>query len=126
MIIGIGTDIIEINRIEKALNHTGFLSRYFTNEEIKFFETKKNSLKSIAANFAAKEAVSKAMGTGFSGFGAEEIEILRDCKGKPFVKLRDRADAVGSNLGIKAIHLSLSHCEAYAVAYVVAEGDTSL
>ena len=79
MIIGIGTDIIEIERIEIAVKRTkGFINKLFTENEINIFESRGFKSEVIAGNFAAKEAVSKALGTGFRGFGVKDIEILRD------------------------------------------------
>lgn len=123
MIFGVGTDIIEIERIERAIEKERFLNRYFTEKERSFFADKKGKIQSIAANFSAKEAVAKAMGLGFSGFGAEEIEILRDEKGKPYVHLQGRAEEKAKNSGIVTFHLSLSHSKKYAIAFVVAEGE---
>ena len=88
MIIGIGTDIIEIERIEIAVKRTkGFINKLFTENEINIFESRGFKSEVIAGNFAAKEAVSKALGTGFRGFGVKDIEILRDELGKPVVNL---------------------------------------
>ena len=79
MIIGIGTDIIEIERIETAVKRTkNFMNKMFTENEIKIFESRGFRSEVIAGNFAAKEAVSKAVGTGFRDFGVKDIEILRD------------------------------------------------
>ena len=79
MIIGIGIDIIEINRIEKVMNRTSsFIEKSFTNNEIEYFKSKGLKGNVIAGNFAAKEAISKAIGTGFRGFGLKDIEVLRD------------------------------------------------
>lgn len=122
MIIGIGTDIVEIKRIEKAICEDRFLNRYFTEGEKNLFKIKKNRTNTIAGNFAAKEAISKAMGTGFSGFGAEEIEILRNDRGMPYVQLFGRALKKSEDLDIKNINISISHCEEYAIAYVIMEG----
>ncbi|OOM81190.1 holo-ACP synthase [Clostridium sp. BL-8] len=121
MIIGIGTDIIEINRIEKAVNRTkNFIIKSFTNSEIEYFNSKGLKSNIIAGNFAAKEAVSKALGTGFRGFGLKDIEILRDSLGKPVVHLSDKLYKL---IGIKEfnIHISISHSKENAIAYAVME-----
>lgn len=121
MIIGIGTDIIEIDRIEKVINRTSsFIEKSFTNNEIEYFKSKGLKGNVIAGNFAAKEAISKAMGTGFRGFGLKDIEVLRDELGKPIVKLSDK---IYELLDIKEfnIHISISHSKENAIAYAVME-----
>jgi len=121
MIIGIGTDIIEIKRIEKVINRThSFIEKSFTNNEIEYFKSKGLKGNVIAGNFAAKEAISKAMGTGFRGFGLKDIEVLRDKLGKPIVKLSDK---IYELLDIKEfnIHISISHSKENAIAYAVME-----
>ena len=122
MIKGIGTDIIEISRVTRAAENEKFLERWFTANERSFFAGKgSRKYESIAANFAAKEAAAKALGTGFAGFSAADIEILRDERGAPYVNLFDGAKARAESLGVSEIFVSLSHCESYAVAYVVME-----
>lgn len=116
-ILGIGIDIIEIDRIEKVLNRTPrFLDRNFTEKEIEYF--KKNNLKSesIAGNFAAKEAISKAIGTGIRGFNLKDIEILRDDLGKPIVNTYNNLKEICIKYSVKEIKVSISHSENYAVA----------
>lgn len=115
MIIGIGTDIIEIKRIENAIKKENFLSKYFTEKE-KILE-----LKSIAANFAAKEAFSKALGTGVRGFSLNEIEVLRDELGAPFIVLYGNAEKFVKAKGVKKVHVSVSHSKEYATAVVILE-----
>lgn len=122
MIIGIGTDIVEISRIENAIKKQSFLKKYFTINELSLFSSKSNYGETVAGNFAAKEAVSKSMGSGFRGFGADEIEILRDELGKPYIKLYGQAFEKSKNMEINNFHISISHCDTYAVAYVIAEG----
>lgn len=121
MIIGIGTDIVEIKRIEKVINRTNsFIGKSFTKDEIIYFELRGLKANVIAGNFAAKEAVSKALGTGFRGFGLQDIEILRDQLGKPFVKLSSN---IYRKLEIKefTMHISISHSKENAIAYAVME-----
>lgn len=121
MIIGIGTDIIEINRIEKAIKRTSsFIEKSFTQNEIDFFKIKGFKENVIAGNFAAKEAVSKALGTGFRGFGLRDIEVLRDEFGKPVVNLSDK---ILKRLEITEfnMHISISHSRENAIAYAVME-----
>lgn len=120
MIIGIGTDIIEIDRIERAINrNNGFLRKVFTSREIEMFKERSMRPEVIAGNFAAKEAVSKALGTGFRGFSLADIEILRDELGKPIVYLSDNIMSI-----INAKHklnVSISHNRTSAIAFVVLE-----
>lgn len=123
MIVGIGTDIIEIERIKRAVERTSrFVDKLLTpreRENIK--ERNKSAYASIAGIFAAKEAVSKALGTGFVSFEMVDIEILKDQKGKPFVKLYNGAKIRADELGIQQIHVTISHCNTYATAFVIAE-----
>jgi holo-[acyl-carrier protein] synthase len=120
VIVGIGTDIIEISRIEKAMSNNGFLKKYFTEAENTLFENKKPQ--SVAGNFAAKEAVAKALSTGFRSFSPIDIEVLRQPSGAPYVILYRNAKLLADEKAIKTIHISISHCIEYAIAYVVAEG----
>ena len=120
MVLGIGCDIIEINRIKKAIEKENFLKRYFTLEEILFIQ--KKAPQTAAGNFSAKEAVVKAFGTGFGEIMPKDIEILRDSLGKPYVKLHGAAKEYFEQLNGRNIFLSLSHCKEYAMAYVVVEG----
>lgn len=121
MIYGIGIDIVEIERIEKAIENPRFLKRYFSEEEIKYFNSQKHAAQSVAANFAAKEAFSKAIGTGIRGFSLVEVEILRDDLGKPYIALSGDAENITNDMGILGLFVSISHSEQYAVAQVLAE-----
>lgn len=121
MIIGIGTDIIEIDRIEKAMERTsGFIQKSFTSNEIEYFNSKGFKANIVAGNFAAKEAVSKALGTGFRGFGLKDIEILRDHLGKPIVQLSDKIYELIDTKSFN-MHVSISHSKDNAIAYAVME-----
>ncbi len=121
MIIGIGADIIEINRIEKAVNRTNnFIIKSFTSNEIEYFNSKGFKSNIIAGNFAAKEAISKALGTGFRGFGLKDIEVLRDSLGKPIVHLSDKICKL-INMPQFNIYVSISHSKENAIAYAVME-----
>ncbi len=126
MIFGIGTDIIEIDRIQNAIDRTkGFLSRNFSEKEIIYFEEKKFKAETIAGNFSSKESVSKAIGTGFRGFSLKDVEILRDDLGKPLVVVSDKIDKILRERGIKnyKFHISISHNKGNAISYVILEGD---
>lgn len=119
MIIGIGTDIIEIKRIEKAIEKESFLQRIFTQSERNYIE--KMGVQSAAGYFSAKEAVSKALGTGISGFNWTDIEIIK-INGVPCVNLSNGALEISKEKGIEKIHVSISHSKEYAIAMAVAEG----
>ena len=122
MIAGVGTDIIEIERIVKAVTHNPrFILKNFTLKEQSYFKKRKNSYQTIAGNFAAKEAISKALGTGFSGFGLIDIEVTRDKQGAPIAFLYGKAEQVAKEKNITNIWVSISHCTAYATAYAIAE-----
>jgi holo-[acyl-carrier protein] synthase len=114
-----GVDIVELARFRHHLNLGGarFLGRVFTNQEIAYCESQPERL---AARFAGKEAVAKALGTGIRSIGWTEIEILSDRTGKPSLALRGRAAARASQLGVRRWAISLSHGVDLAIAYVVA------
>lgn len=120
-----GVDIVEIDRIRHSFDSCGesFRNRVFTENEINYCESKKVvRFESYAARFAAKEAVSKAFGTGISeGIKWKDIEILNEPQGKPYVVLSERAREIYEKMNARGISLSLSHCRSYAVAYAVIE-----
>ena len=119
MIIGIGNDMIEIERVRKACSKATFLTRYFTTKEIDSLGKK---ITSLAGNFCVKESVAKAFGTGFREFSLIDIEVLRDELGKPYVNLYGKAEVLAVGLGIKQIHVSISNLKELAQAMVVLEG----
>ena len=119
MIFGIGCDMCAIDRV--ADGGERFSVRYFTESEQKLFNDKKNKPQTVAANFAVKEAFSKALGTGVSGFGLCDIEVLRDEKGKPYINLYNKAEEIRKREGISQIFVSISHTDSLAMAYVVLE-----
>lgn len=119
MIVGVGTDIIEVKRIEKLINSTKFMDRFFTEEEREYLI--KKSPQSSAGYFSAKEAVVKALGTGFSGIKWTDVEIYKE-NSVPSVRLHGRALEIADKKGIKKIYLSISHCKEYATATALAEG----
>lgn len=116
----VGIDIIEIRRIQRTLERWGdrFLQHVYTPEERKRYGAR---VAELAARFAGKEAISKALGTGIRGIYWREMEILQDGRGKPQVHLYGRARARAEELGLKEFAISLSHSEEYAVAMVVAK-----
>ena len=124
MITGIGTDLIEIVRIQRAIEkNPHFMERVYTANEIAYCRRKKNAWQSFAARFAAKEAVSKAFGTGIGPVGLMEIEILNTENGQPKVVLHGKALQLAADRNIQRVHISLSHSEAYAMATAVLEGE---
>lgn len=118
MIIGIGTDIIEIERVKKLLTKGDFFIRFFTEGEREYLLKKKPE--SAAGYFCAKEAVVKALGTGFSGFKWTDVEIVK-INSVPGVVLHGRALSIAKEKGVEHINLSISHCRTYAVATAVME-----
>ncbi|MBQ5652963.1 MAG: holo-ACP synthase [Peptococcaceae bacterium] len=124
MITGIGTDLIEIVRIQRAIEkNPHFMERVYTANEIAYCRRKKNAWQSFAARFAAKEAVSKALGTGIGPVGLMEIEIVNAENGQPKVVLHGKALQLAADRNIQRVHISLSHSEAYAMATAVLEGE---
>ena len=125
MILGIGTDMIEIGRIERSIEQFGqrFLDRIFTPGEIAYCQQKKkHAAESYAARFAAKEAGAKALGTGISrGITWKEIEVRRKPGGPPTLHLSGRALKRADHLGIGRLSLSLTHGRDLAMAVVIAE-----
>ena len=116
----IGVDIIEIARIQSAIDRWGesFLRRVYTETELRLYRKKPSSL---AARFAGKEAVMKALGTGARGISWREIEIQTAPSGQPLVYLYGKAQDKAASLGLDKLAISLSDSKEYAVAFVVGE-----
>ena len=124
-ILGLGVDIVETTRIATAIERHGeaFLRRIFTAGEIAYCSAMRDPMPFYAARFAAKEAVSKALGTGLGGdLAFSEIDIQRRESGEPFVVLSGAGAATAARLGVCEIRISLSHTEHYAVANALAVG----
>jgi holo-[acyl-carrier protein] synthase len=124
MAIYCGVDIVEIDRVRESFeaNGSGFRDRVFTAGEIKYCESRKAArFESYAARFAAKEAVSKAFGTGIGEAGLKNIEVLNDDRGKPYVVLYNDAKNIFESMKGLGISISLSHCRQYAIAYAIIE-----
>ncbi|ACA45200.1 holo-ACP synthase [Clostridium botulinum] len=123
MIYGIGTDITEIRRIEKAITRNkNFINKLFTKNEMDLWEKKNFKLEFIAGRFAAKEAISKALGTGIRDFNFKDIEIINNELGKPQVILKPKAEDIIRKISQSyKIHLSISHEKEYAIAYALLE-----
>lgn len=121
MILGIGTDIVEILRIKENIKDENFLNKCFTSNEKEYFKNHGFKAEHIAGCFAAKEAVSKCFGTGISGFKLKDIEVNHNENGKPFISLYNNALKTADDMGIDIVHLSISHTNDNAIAYAVAE-----
>ena len=128
MIAGVGVDRIAIARIEGSLERFGehFIQRVYTAAEVDQARAKGNPARRFAMLFAAKEAVAKALGTGFrNGIALQHIEILHQPSGKPEVALHAMAKDRAGQLGISVMHISLSDDDGVAMAFAVAESNCS-
>lgn len=124
-IVGIGTDITECLRIARIIERHGelFISRVYTPEEIRYCRSRKQATQHFTGRWAAKEAVLKALGTGWvRGISWRDIEIRNEPGGKPVVAVRGGAKELVQQLGITKLLVTISHCRTYAVAYVIAVG----
>ncbi|MGA8871363.1 MAG: holo-ACP synthase [Candidatus Acidiferrales bacterium] len=124
MIVGLGLDIAEIDRIEAAIVRHGapFLERLFTPAEVAYCERHKGKYERYAARFAAKEAAMKALGTGWShGVRWRDIEVTREPSGKPTLRLEGVAAQIAQRMGVKNISLSITHSGNLALAEVIFE-----
>ncbi len=118
---GIGVDIVDVKRMKEALDAQGnaLMKKMFTEREVAYCKSKKNSHEHFAARFAAKEAVSKAMKTGWSGkFRWKDVEVVNERSGEPRIILYGH---VATILKKSSVHLSLSHTNTTVVAFVVIE-----
>jgi len=122
MILGLGTDIVEVARIAKSIENNSFKEKVFSKTEIVYCEEKANKAESFAARFAAKEAFFKALGTGWrGGMAFNEVEVLNDELGKPTLNVFGKTAEIIREKKIKIIHVSLSHTKEMAMAMVVLE-----
>jgi holo-[acyl-carrier protein] synthase len=122
-IVGIGTDIVECLRIGRMVEQYGelFLERVFTEREIRYCQTRKRSIEHFAGRWAAKEAIFKCLGTGWSrGMAWTEVEVRNEPDGRPRVHMCGAAKDIAQGLRVSDILLSISHCRAYATAYAIA------
>ena len=122
MIVGIGTDIVEVERIQKMMSDHGdhFLERVFTAAEIAHCQPRREAAQHFAGRWAAKEAVMKALGTGFTPeVGWTDIEILTLPSGQPHVVMHGTARTYSENKGIGTILITLSHTKSYATATAI-------
>lgn len=120
MIIGIGNDIIEIERIEKAISEEGFKNKIYSQRELKNIQKRGNRTETYAGIFSAKEAISKAIGTGVREFSLTDLEILNDDLGKPYVVVSEKLDKILRNKKEDyQIEISISHSKKYAIAMAI-------
>ncbi|WP_335943288.1 holo-ACP synthase [Fusobacterium polymorphum] len=120
MIIGIGNDIIEIERIEKAILKEGFKNKVYTQRELENIEKRGNRTETYAGIFSAKEAISKAIGTGVREFSLTDLEILNDDLGKPYVVVSEKLDKIlKTKKEDYQIEISISHSKKYATAMAI-------
>lgn len=125
MIVGIGTDIVEIERMASSLRRLGdrFAQRLLTESELAEYNGKKNKAAFLAKRFAAKEALVKALGTGFAGgITWKQVHVSNNAQGAPRIILTAAAQEYAERIGVDQIHLSLSDEKQHAIAFVVLEG----
>lgn len=123
MIVGLGTDIVEITRIGQMIERHGelFLQRVYTEGEIRYCQQRKECMQHYAGRWAAKEAVMKTLGTGFTkGIGWQDIEVVSLRSGQPEIRLSGGAKEFAAQRGIDQVLITISHCRAYATATAVA------
>jgi len=129
MIKGIGTDLIEKRRVERSISKFGnrFIKKVLTEKEQQEYQTKKTTEKKVSFlsnTFACKEAVSKALGTGFSeGITLKNIEVLREASGNPYLKLLGKAKKKAAEGGFENFTLSISDTKDHSLALVIGEGE---
>lgn len=116
----VGIDLVEIEKIEKSVKNPRFCRRILGGTEYSQLEMRGFPVQSVAASFSAKEAFSKALGTGLRGFALDEVELLRDQDGKPSLKLSGRALSIAQARKLK-FSVSVTHTRAYAAAVVIGE-----
>lgn len=120
MIVGIGNDIIEIERIEKAISKESFKDKIYTQRELENIKKRGNRAETYAGVFSAKEAISKAIGTGVREFSLTDLEILNDDLGKPYVVVSEKLDKIiKSKKEDYQIEISISHSKKYAIAMAI-------
>ncbi len=124
MIVGTGIDIVEVPRIAAAVERFGqrFLGRVFTENEIRYCQSKQNAMERYAARFAAKEAGFKAIGTGWRhGVTWQDVEVGHEPGGRPTIRYSGEAAKFAAKLGVRRVSLSLSHTAEQAIAQVILE-----
>ena len=124
MILGIGIDVVHVNRMRRWRDVPGLFERFFNPAELEDAQQRKSSeVLSLAARFAAKEAFGKALGTGLRGLALKEILIRNNHNGKPEIRFFGKASAALERMGGKKVFISLTHEKDNAIAVVVIEGE---
>lgn len=121
-VVGIGTDIIECDRIAQMIEKHGesFIQRVFTADEIDYCGRHRTADQHYAGRWAAKEAVLKVLGTGWAkGIQWTDVEVVRDVSGAPSIRLQNRALEIAMERGIREVLITISHCKAFATAFAV-------
>ncbi|MDR7556020.1 MAG: holo-ACP synthase [Armatimonadota bacterium] len=124
MIVGVGVDVVEVARIQRAIARwgDGFVRRIYTAREVERAAAPAVLGPRLAARFAAKEAVMKALGCGWRELTWREIEITHDPQGRPVVRLHGAAQRIAAARGVVEVHVALSHTREHAIANAVAVG----
>jgi holo-[acyl-carrier protein] synthase len=128
-VLGIGTDITECLRIAQMIERHGelFVDRVYTSEETRYCRNRKQATQHFTGRWAAKEAVLKALGTGWRrGITWHDVEVCNEPGGRPLIVLRGGAREVARQLGIVRVQISISHCRSHAVAFAVALGNARM
>jgi holo-[acyl-carrier protein] synthase len=122
-VIGIGVDAVDIERFRRSLERTPSMrTRLFTPDELAYVAPKADPVPSLAARFAAREAVMKALGVGLGAFGFHEASVTRRASGQPDLVLSGAAARLADAAGVVRWHLSITHTDSLAIAYVLASG----
>jgi holo-[acyl-carrier protein] synthase len=122
-VLGVGTDLVDVERIRAALGRqAGLRDRLFTTDELRYAERHRDPMPHLAARFAAKESVMKALGHGMDRMSFTEIEVVRDDAGRPSVVLSGRAAGVAEEVGVRQWHLTMTHTSTLAQAVAIAVG----
>ena len=126
MIVGIGVDAVDVERFTRVLERTPRMrERLFTAEELAYADTLADPMPSLAARFAVREAVMKALGVGLGAFEFHDVSISRSESGQPRILQSGRAAELSDRRGVERWQVSMSHTDQLAVAYVIAEGGRS-
>jgi holo-[acyl-carrier protein] synthase len=122
-VVGIGVDAVDIDRFRRSLERTPSMrDRLFTAHELEYVAPKSDPVPSLAARFAAREAVMKALGVGLGAFGFHDVWVTRAPSGEPSLVIAGQALALADRAGVDRWHLSITHTDLVAIAYVVASG----
>ncbi len=121
--MAVGIDILKISRLESLIKDDKFLNKVFSQKELEYFNTRNFNISTVAGNFCAKEAFSKAIGLGIRGFSLNEISVLRDFFGKPYYEFSDNINNILNSINITKVEVTISHEKDYAIAYAYARNE---